>query len=226
LVVKVYDYYMRKPDTINESSWANYNRTEYRSPLPKDALEGLAGINPAYHSWKVVTLLSCPGEQATPLVQQVHYPYVEGSHVPQSLGQFGTLLDLTHHLHTEHNIVFADMLLRNIVFPPLASDPALLIDFDLSGTAGRDTYPANFNVSGHLAPYRHPEALEGKVMETSHDCHALATMVEMLWPELVELHEIVKAGQLEDASLICRGDMVSLKPVAPRTLLKPGTDSP
>jgi hypothetical protein len=195
LVVKTYDYYLRARDGVNNLDILDYRRR----PLPERVLADLAEINPEYKGWELDTLL-CDAA-GTPLIQHVRYPFVEGSHWPHDLGQFGSVLDLTLCLHTTHNIVFADMLLQNIVFA--IDKPAMLIDFDLSGEAGVDTYPPEYNVEGDLAPYRHRRARSKKVMETIHDCYALAAMARKLWPGLTELHELLLAGKLAEASTVC-----------------------
>ena len=209
MVVKVYDYYLKRCDDVNKTSDL---KRQYRSPLPEGVLEKLSGNHPVYCSWKLVTLLK--DHEGTPLVQQVHYPFMEGSHMPQSLGQFGTVLDLIHELHTVHEIVFGDVLLRNIVFPCLAIDPAMVIDFDLWGRAGKDKYPRNYNVGGDLEEYRHPGAAGGKIMETSHDCFALAAIAKRLWPTQLDLHELLLAGKLQAAIEVCH-ESSSSKPTLP-----------
>jgi hypothetical protein len=224
LVVKTYDYYLRAHDGVNTI----VNILDYRrSPLPERVLADLAEINPEYKGWKLDTLLYDEAGK-TPLIQHVRYPFVEGSHWPHDLGQFGSVLDLTLRLHTRHNIVFADMLLRNIVFA-VDNKTAMLIDFDLSGEARVDTYPPGYNVEGDLAPYRHPCARPKKKMETIHDCYALAAMARKLWPGLTELYELLLAGKLAEASTVCHSvDKSRLRPESPNKseleTLKPGAN--
>jgi hypothetical protein len=133
----------------------------------------------------------------------IRYLYLAGEHTARTVGQVRDVIQDLYTIHSRH-FCHADVREANIVF---SSDPGVksqLIDFDLSGQPGKDTYPTGYNAVKDGE--RHPKASRGQTMEYAHDHFSLAAIMQFyrcvdepvapLWTKATAL---VKDGHLEQA---------------------------
>jgi hypothetical protein len=125
------------------------------------------------------------------------YSYVKGGHRPEFIGHFISFLEKLRKLHNEE-VVHGDIRFGSVVFfverpdsnsssgGGCSSDSkrvgARIIDFDLSGTAGKKLYVSGYNTVVSDGE-RHAGAKAGSPLLTQHDLHSAAWMMKQFKPE-------------------------------------------
>lgn len=127
----------------------------------------------------------------------IRYPFLKGSHVPSSVGQWVEVLKHVRSFHQD-KIVHGDLRASNIVFGPDQS--ATIIDFDLAGIHNERPYPNGFNLKIEDGS-RARGASEGRKLLFSHDWFAVAAMMKMCTVEREEGAWRAAWGQLEKLEL-------------------------
>ena len=112
-------------------------------------------------------------------VKLLQYPWIEGTHLPDSVAHACALLKELRSLHSE-GVVHGDVRLSNVVFR--ANDSVSFIDFDFSGKAGEAKYPARWLHDGLGDGVRHPEAKEYRTLEFVHDVYSAGHMLSLFHP--------------------------------------------
>lgn len=113
--------------------------------------------------------------------QLVSYPYLKGSHVPQTCEQLIRIGDLLHFLHNK-NLVHGDIRCTNLIFghPHKSESESYIIDFDYTSKPG-DYYPSTYN--GGLDE-RHPDAQAHCEKRFEHDWYSLCFICNFYFPPL------------------------------------------
>jgi hypothetical protein len=169
----------------------------------------------------------------------IRYPYLEGTHRPQSVGQWATLIRFVQQLHQDA-IVHGDLRLSNIVFGR-HNGKVTVIDYDFAGRVGEKEYPKGFNRKIDDGA-RHRAATDRQALSFEHDWFAIASMMEKCTleraePKWQDAYELLKVpgmtGQvdrvvqiLEDFPML---QITSLDHTTARSLAVtggPGTGSP
>jgi hypothetical protein len=108
------------------------------------------------------------------------YCYLDGSHLPNSIAQFLAVFLFVARMH-KAGYVHGDLLLRNLIFAPVASR-SQPIDFDWSGPVNQARYPAGFQL---LVPDggRHSSVRPMELLMPTHDWFALGEIANFFSPE-------------------------------------------
>ena len=108
--------------------------------------------------------IQCLNTQVTLL----QYPYLCGSHTPQTIEHLRAIILKLDKLHRD-GLVHSDIRSENLIF---CTDnvSAHIIDFDLADSEGKE-YPVEY-VSSNI-PERHTDACSGSMREKSHDRYSL-----------------------------------------------------
>eukprot|EP01031_Cornospumella_fuschlensis_P032982 gene32982-39888_t len=108
----------------------------------------------------------------------IQYTFITGTHVPEKVSHFISLMQQLNVLHSEE-VVFGDLRLSNIVFR--GDGKSSLIDFDWTGRENEDMYPVGFNKDIGDG-WRHEEASGGNYLHRAHDIFSLAKIMEHFAP--------------------------------------------
>lgn len=117
----------------------------------------------------------CQSVMSEPDFAVIRYPFVEGAHVPSSVGQFKTLIEEVRRMH-QQGVVHGDLRASNVVFGPRGR--VTVIDFDLAGPQDVRRYPAGFCRDIDDGK-RARDASAGRPLLFSHDWYAVAAMMRM-----------------------------------------------
>jgi serine/threonine protein kinase len=103
----------------------------------------------------------------------ISYPFVEGKHNAQCVGQFVQVIEQLQDLH-EKGFCHGDIRASNIVF---GESRSMLIDFDFGGKEKEKKYPEGFNRNIYDGK-RHKNAKAGEKLRKEHDWYAMAAVMK------------------------------------------------